>query len=125
MSLRRKESRMTRLRIPLAILGAVAATAIGINATASADPATSAETKSAPVAAKNCGFDTLRHDAVVRENPDTDSVVRKQKYRGDIITFPCSAPAIVLDIESNVSFVSVECSCATDGVGWIRQSAFH
>ena len=75
-----------------------------------------------------CPFETLKHDAVVRENPDTNSKVLKHKHVGDIITMPCASrgiPIAVLDGESGVEFVSVNCDCASDGVGWMRGDAFH
>jgi hypothetical protein len=75
-----------------------------------------------------CPFETLKHDAVVRENPDTNSKVLKHKQAGDIITMPCwsrGIPIAVVDRESGVEFVSVNCDCASDGVGWMRGDAFN
>jgi len=84
----------------------------------------------APVSAapaQYCAVSTLMHDAVVRENPDTNSVVLKWKHRGNYISHPCDSEyphVLVTDIESGVPFLSVNCTCATDGIGWIRQDAF-
>jgi hypothetical protein len=57
--------------------------------------------------------------APVRENPDTNSVIRKHKYYGEIVTSGC---APFYDPESGVVFVEVNCGCASDGQGWMRRS---
>jgi hypothetical protein len=82
-----------------------------------------------PAAADYCPMETLKRDAVVRENPDTNSNVLKHKHRGDIITMPCDSrwkgrSRVERDRESGVLFVPVDCECATDGVGWMRDDAF-
>ncbi|HEY0640417.1 MAG TPA: hypothetical protein VGD67_22530 [Pseudonocardiaceae bacterium] len=80
---------------------------------------------SAPAAAgtvtptSTCYYNVVVDQTAVRENPDTNSVVRKYKYRGELVTGPCQR---VLDTESGVYFTAVNCSCATDGIGWIRSS---
>jgi len=41
---------------------------------------------------------------------------------------PCwsrGIPIAVLDPESGVTFDSVNCDCASDGIGWIRGDAFN
>lgn len=75
----------------------------------------------APAASANgpCLTTIMHSPTPVRENPDTNSVVRKYKYRGDRVTGPCGA---TLDIESGVVFVPVDCTCATDRIGWVRGS---
>ena len=80
-----------------------------------------------PAMADYCPMQTLKTDAVVRENPDTNSHVLKHKKRGDIITMPCASkglPVVVLDAESGVQFIPVDCDCASDGVGWMRGDVF-
>ncbi|MFC4493747.1 hypothetical protein ACFPA8_06300 [Streptomyces ovatisporus] len=91
---------------------------VGTSGVAAAAPNSVASAEYCPI------YETLEEDAVVRENPDTNSVVRKEKRAGDLISFPCEGPVAVLDPESGVSFVPVECGCAADGEGWIRQDAF-
>jgi hypothetical protein len=67
-----------------------------------------------------CHYDVFTDATQVRENPDTDSVIRKWKYWMEHVTGPCQE---VLDGESGVWFTAVYCTCATDGIGWIRSSA--
>ncbi|HEY0637042.1 MAG TPA: hypothetical protein VGD67_05290 [Pseudonocardiaceae bacterium] len=59
------------------------------------------------------------YESPVRENPDTDSVIRKYKYHTEMVSGPCME---TLDNESGVWFTAVYCSCATDGIGWMRSS---
>jgi hypothetical protein len=75
---------------------------------------------SGAAAAPTCHY-TVRYDgSAVRENPDTDSVVRKYKQVGDGVTarWPCE---IVVDTESGAAFAEVVCACASDDRGWMRK----
>jgi hypothetical protein len=67
-----------------------------------------------------CHYTVRFNNSPVRENPDTNSVVRKHKQAGQGVTanWPCE---IVVDPESGVAFAEVVCSCATDGQGWMRK----
>ena len=66
-----------------------------------------------------CVYDVFADPTPVRENPDTGSVVRKYKYWMETVTGPCQQ---VLDHESGIHFTAVYCTCATDGIGWIRSA---
>ena len=80
-----------------------------------------------PAMADYCPMETLKTDAVVRESPHTSSHVIKHKHRGDIITMPCDSkglPRALVDPGSGVTFVPVNCTCASDGVGWMRGDVF-
>lgn len=110
----------TKYLASLAVVGAAAGALIATGPAIASPDGTATD-----ATARNCGFDTLMHDAVVRENPDTNSSVLRHKNKGDLITFPCADPILVLDQESGVSFIHAECGCASDGIGWIRQDALH
>ena len=71
----------------------------------------------AATVADQCVYYVRYNNTPVQENPDTDSVVRKYKNAGERVTGPCRA---AYDTESRVWFTAVDCSCATDGIGWIR-----
>lgn len=73
---------------------------------------------SAPVASANgpCSYTTI-DNAYVRETPSLNSVVRKTKPANSVVTgpFPCW-PRTGTD---GRRWVPVDCTCATDGIGWI------
>lgn len=71
----------------------------------------------APASAGVCGWRVLE-EAQVRENPSINSVVRKTKHPGDIVTGsqPFCNPVWGTD---GRQWHEVECSCATDGYGYI------
>jgi hypothetical protein len=54
----------------------------------------------------------------VHESPDTNSVIRKFKYRGDRMFNPGCRWAE--DAETGTGFRRVVCGCATDGFGWVN-----
>ena len=122
----RMNSRRSITVISAALLTA-AISAVGIatagNATAET---TSTTSKNAAEAKDFCHGATLMRDAVVRENPDTNSKVIKHKKKGDFTKGPCNGevPIAVLDRESGVTFISRQCTCAEDGWGWINEKAF-
>jgi hypothetical protein len=64
-----------------------------------------------------CRYQVVNNGTPVQENPDTNSVVRKYKDAGQYVTGPCRK---ALDSESGVRFTAVDCTCATDEIGWIR-----
>ncbi len=67
-------------------------------------------------------YASANQDAVIRENPDTNSAYVGSVSAGQIVHSDC--PALkVLDTESGVTFASARCSCASDGVGWVRADA--
>jgi hypothetical protein len=105
---------MLRTKIT-AIVGALGMTGLALTAITSLGVATAS-----PAQANGpCRYQVAASSAYLRENPDTDSVVRKTKYRGDIVTGPCDQE---LDTESGVLFTAIDCSCASDLIGWIRTS---
>jgi len=111
-----------RIRRRLAMAGALTALSFGVLAAAAtgaqASPAGGDGVKAgAATVADQCVYYVRYNNTPVQENPDTDSVVRKYKNAGERVTGPCRA---AYDTESRVWFTAVDCSCATDGIGWIR-----
>jgi hypothetical protein len=70
-----------------------------------------------PAAAANCSWLVLE-SAQVRENPSINSVVRKTKERGDIVTGSRSFCNPVIGTDGRY-WHEVNCGCATDGLGYI------
>ncbi|MFI6908306.1 hypothetical protein ACIBKY_44090 [Nonomuraea sp. NPDC050394] len=106
----------------MAMSGALAVLAAGLvtSAGTGAQAATSAfTTRSAHAASAGggCVYFVRYNHTPVQENPDTDSIARKYKPAGARVTGPCRA---AYDTESRVWFTAVDCSCTTDGIGWIR-----
>lgn len=98
-----------------ATVGALGLTGLALTAFSSLGVAT------APAAQANgpCSYVVVVSAAAVRENPDTDSVNRKTKHYGNVVTGPCINS---YDTEGGVWFTAVDCSCATDNIGWIRSA---
>ncbi len=68
----------------------------------------------------NCEMLRVNTDHVgVHENPDTNSVIRKYKNSGDLVQWMCVE---YHDVEGATWFKNVQCSCATDGEGWIIEN---
>lgn len=110
----------------LAVLTAAAIGMLGLAAPAQAAPAAgdtvAAASQDGPIIQDTCVWYVLYNSVAVRENPDTDSVIRKFKNAGDRVTSPCRAE---YDTEGATWFTSVYCGCATDGIGWIRSSSLR
>ena len=72
----------------------------------------------APAAFANgpCTY-VMLDNAYVRENPTVNSEVRKTKYAGEYVTGP--APCTSRTGWDGRDWVPVDCTCATDGIGWI------
>ena len=104
----------------------IAALGIATAGDAAADTNATAKPAKAAEAREFCHGQSLMHDAVVRENPDTNSQVIRHKNAGDFTEGPChgEVPLAVLDTESGVTFISRQCACASDGWGWIDERAF-
>jgi hypothetical protein len=58
--------------------------------------------------------------APVRENPDTNSVIRTTKAYGSLVSSKHSCGYTVHDPESNTNWISVNTTAATDNEGWMR-----
>ncbi|MEU0877489.1 hypothetical protein ABZ345_02735 [Lentzea sp. NPDC005914] len=69
----------------------------------------------APASAAGCDVYRVIENAYVRENPDNDSVVRKTKYAGEEVRNCFGTHAG----EPGSEWTAVNCTCATDGQGWI------
>ncbi|MFC6092568.1 hypothetical protein [Saccharothrix lopnurensis] len=83
---------------------------------AAAAPAAGSTTDVAAFA--TCTY-AVRYDGLaVRENPSPDSVARKTKAYGSIVTGPC----VSSQHSSGEWYTAVHCACATDGEGWMRTS---
>jgi hypothetical protein len=71
----------------------------------------------APTAgASGCSYEVIA-EAQVRETPSINSVVRKTKPVGSIVTGPL--PCYPQYGTDGRLWTAVDCSCATDGIGWI------
>lgn len=92
--------------------GVVAGVLIPVGGTAVAAPSTGAST-----AAAACSYIVMYDGLAVRENPSPNSVVRKYKAKGSKVTGPC---ARVVHEDSGEPYIGVDCSCATEGLGWMR-----
>jgi hypothetical protein len=99
------------------IVTAAATLFLGLALPMSAQAAATDTTTDSTITA--CVYDVFADPTPVRENPDTGSVVRKYKYWMETVTGPCQE---VLDVESGIHFTAVYCTCATDGIGWIRSA---
>lgn len=97
--------------------GVASATLLAMGLVLSAPAATAATATSAGSVADTCAYTVRYNWTPVQENPDTDSVVRKYKHAGERVTGPCWAE---YDTEGGTWFTAVYCSCASDGIGWIR-----
>ena len=98
---------MRRLRSALACLVLAGGTAVG-GSVATAAPASANGT---------CGWVVLE-EAQVRETPSINSVVRKTKYKGDVVTGGQRFCNAVHGTDGR-SWHEVDCTCATDGYGYI------
>ena len=98
---------MRRLRSALACLVLARGTAVG-GSVAAAAPASANGT---------CGW-RVNSEAQVRENPSINSVVRKTKYPGEVVTGGRQFCFEVRDSEGRF-WHEVDCTCATDGYGYI------
>jgi hypothetical protein len=106
-----------RLARLAAVIGLVLP-ALGLFMVSSAQAAPNAGTARTTASVSATCVYHVRYDwTPVQENPDTDSVVRKYKFAGEQVTGPCWA---VFDTEGGTWFTAVYCSCASDGIGWIR-----
>jgi hypothetical protein len=77
----------------------------------------------APASATPCGWRVVE-EAQVRENPSINSVVRKTKYPGEIVTGP-QPHCFAVTGTDNRKWVEVFCSCATDGLGYIIETKLY
>jgi hypothetical protein len=98
---------MTRWKRLAATAGLTTTLAVGVVAI-SADPAS---------AACVSYYWVNQVPAPVRENPSSQSVVRKYKQVFDTVTGPCSSA--VRDPHSSRLYIPVYTQAATDGIGWM------
>ena len=98
---------MRRLRSALACLVLAGGTAVG-GSVATAAPASANGT---------CGW-KVNSEAQIRENPSINSVVRKTKYPGEVVT---DGRQFCLEVRDSAGrfWHEVDCTCATDGYGYI------
>jgi hypothetical protein len=93
---------------------AIAPAAVVLAAPANAAPAPAVSVH--PNGAQACDIYVVTENAYVRENPSSNSVVRKTKYAGEQVTDCSGAHA---SEPGGEQWTAVDCSCATDGIGWI------
>ena len=65
-----------------------------------------------------CTYTVYYDGLAVRENPSPNSVVRKFKAYGSKVSGPCMD---YWHSDSEDLYEAVYCSCATDGIGWMRK----
>jgi hypothetical protein len=104
---------MTRWKRLAATAGLSASLALGI-VTTSADPASAACVRY---------YWVNEVPAPVRENPSSQSVVRKYKQVFDTVTGPCWAS--VRDPHSSRLYIPVYTRAATDGIGWMASQTIQ
>ena len=102
---------MRRMRSALAVLVLGSGTLVG------------GALAAAPASAASCGWRVVE-TAQVRETPSINSVVRKTKYPGEIVTGPQPFCFPITGTDDRKRD-PVYCSCATDGIGYILDSKLY